>query len=340
MVKIMSKRHTLEFIREEFKKHGLRLLETEYKNNKQKMRCLCEKHPDKVIFIRYNDLVTSNRIGCPLCGTERRARDKRKNFNEVEKCFEQRGYKLLSKKEEYINYQSELKFICLKHQEEGIQLGTYGNVKLGHSCKKCKSENLSESQRINFEIVEKAFKDRKYTLLSTKEDYKNRHSKLKYICPHHKDIIQEISWGNFRNGHGCRFCGCKNSEGERLIRDYLKNNLINFEEQKRFSDLRNPKTNYQLPYDFYIPETKTIIEFQGGYHDGKVHKRNPKKQTIEQLKDLQMRDRIKKEYACSHGYNFIEIWYWDIKNIEKILEKEVGCYKYSIPRTTTHFISE
>lgn len=72
------------------------------------------------------------------------------------------------------------------------------------------------------------------------------------------------------------------------------------------------------------------IEYQGGYHDGKVHERNPKKQTIEQLEDLQNRDAIKKQYALDHNINFLEIWYWDFKNIEQILRKELGLIEFSV----------
>ena len=32
---------------------------------------------------------------------------------------------------------------------------------------------------------------------------------------------------------------------------------------------------------------------------------------------------MKKEYAESHGIKLLEIWYWDYKKIEEILNKEL-----------------
>lgn len=34
-------------------------------------------------------------------------------------------------------------------------------------------------------------------------------------------------------------------------------------------------------------------------------------------------DKRKREYVKSHGYKFIEIWYYDFDNIEEILNKEL-----------------
>ena len=49
---------------------------------------------------------------------------------------------------------------------------------------------------------------RKYILLSDKEEYKDVHSKMKYICPKHKNMgEQQIDLGHLRQGRGCYYCG-------------------------------------------------------------------------------------------------------------------------------------
>ena len=323
----MGKKHTLEEAKEIFASAGLILLEEEYKNNKIKMRCFCPKHPDKEIWLRLNDIISGH--SCPYCSIESRSEKRKIPFSEVKKCFENMGYLLLSKESDYKNSCSKLLFVCPLHPDI-IQEKTYGSIRGGHGCKLCADYQNGVNQRLDFEIVQKSFLERGYTLLSTKEQYINSSTKLQYICPKHPNEIQEISWTNFRSGHGCRYCGSQNSQGENYIANFLKQNNIIFERQKRFPDLRNPKTGYMLYYDFYLPDYNLFIEYQGGYHDGKVHERNPKKQTIEQLEDLQNRDAIKKQYALDHNINFLEIWYWDFKNIEQILRKELGLIEFSV----------
>ena len=52
------------------------------------------------------------------------------------------------------------------------------------------------------------FKKRGYKLLSTENEYKNVSSKLKYICPKHKEKgVQQISFGHLKSGRGCYYCG-------------------------------------------------------------------------------------------------------------------------------------
>lgn len=317
----MSKKYNIEEAKKKFAEVGLILLEEEYKNNKTKMRCFCPNHPDKELWLRLNDVVNGH--GCPYCGVNKRVEQRKIPFSKIKKSFEDMGLLLLSEESDYKNSSSKLLFVCPLHPNV-IQEKTYNSIRGGHGCKLCSNYQNGVRQRINFGIIQQAFLERGYTLLSTKEQYINNSTKLQYICPKHPDEIQEISWNNFRDGHGCRYCGNKNSQGENYIANFLKQNNVIFERQKRFSDLRNSKTGYMLYYDFYLPDYNLFIEYQGGYHDGKVHERNPKKQTIEQLEDLQNRDAIKKQYALDHNINFLEIWYWDYQNIDIILRKELN----------------
>lgn len=95
---------------------------------------------------------------------------------------------------------------------------------------------------------------------------------------------------------------------------------IEFIPQKKFDDLKDVRC---LSYDFYLPSYNMLIEYQGEFHDGTVHKINPELQTKENVGNQKKHDDMKKEYAKNNGYNFIEIWYWDFNNIEAILKKEL-----------------
>lgn len=318
----MSKKYTIDEVRQKFEQVGLILLEEEYIGNKVKMRAKCPKHPDKEIKIKLNDVVSGH--GCKYCAIENRVNKRRIDFRLIEKVFQEKQYILLSKEEEYINTSTKLAYLCPHHPNE-IQYITYGSIKNGHGCRKCASEQNAKNQQKDFKFIQQYFEEVGYKLLSKPEDYKNSSTKLKYICPKHPEYIQEITWGNFYGGKArCRYCSSQNSKGEQQIAQYLNSRSIEFVSQKRFPDLRNPTTNYQLSYDFWLPAFNILIEYQGGYHNGKVHERNPNKQTKEDLENQQKRDNLKRQYAKDNNYRLLEIWYWDYKNIESILEKELN----------------
>lgn len=76
----------------------------------------------------------------------------------------------------------------------------------------------------------------------------------------------------------------------------------------------NPKTNYPMPYDNEILELKLIIEVNGEQHYKPSHfiKMNAKRNNIsveEQFERRQFKDEYKKQYALSHGFDFLEIPY-------------------------------
>ena len=116
------------------------------------------------------------------------------------------------------------------------------------------------------------------------------------------------------NGIGCPECA--ESKGEIIIREWLRSHGIYYIPQKTFEGLIGVG-NGLLSYDFYIPKYNLLIEFQGEQHERFVkgmHK------TIEDFERQKEHDRRKKEYAEVNKYNFLEIWYYDINNIEKILD--------------------
>ena len=72
--------------------------------------------------------------------------------------------------------------------------------------------------------------------------------------------------------------------------------------------------NGLLTYDFYLPKYNLLIEYQGEYHDNSIPM-----QTDFEFAIQQEHDKRKKEYAINNGINLLEIWYWNFKDIEYIL---------------------
>jgi hypothetical protein len=113
---------------------------------------------------------------------------------------------------------------------------------------------------------------------------------------------------------------CNSSKGETKIKQWLVDNCIKYEQQKRFVECRHKKP---LPFDFYLSDFNCLIEFCGIQHFQPVSFGNS--DYPDTFKETKKRDSIKKKWAIKNGYKFILIGYKNFGNIETILKKELSC---------------
>lgn len=102
------------------------------------------------------------------------------------------------------------------------------------------------------------------------------------------------------------------------VEKIISNLNFHYEKEKSFSDLRDKR---RLKFDFYLPKTKTLIEFQGiqhyqyfsAYHKSRL-----------EFEDQRKKDNMKRKYCDEKGLKLIEIPFW-LKNdeIEKLIIREV-----------------
>jgi very-short-patch-repair endonuclease len=115
-------------------------------------------------------------------------------------------------------------------------------------------------------------------------------------------------------GHGCP--RCFQSNGEQRVREILSLLEVEFNEQVRFPDCRAKRS---LPFDFFVPERKLLIEF-----DGRQHYDNSELWGgTSKLAETQLHDDIKSKFAATHGYRLVRIPYWEYDKIEGILLEEL-----------------
>ena len=74
-----------------------------------------------------------------------------------------------------------------------------------------------------------------------------------------------------------------------------------------------------LPFDFYLLDYNTCIEY-----DGSLHYETGYSETQEDLEDRQKKDNIKTQYCKDHNIKLIRIPYWEFKNIENILKQKLN----------------
>ena len=81
--------------------------------------------------------------------------------------------------------------------------------------------------------------------------------------------------------------------------------------EKTFEDCINPKTNYKLRFDFYLPEYNICLEYDGEQHYREVPF------FTDTLADRQYRDKIKDDYYLKNNIPLIRIPYRDKSKINE-----------------------
>lgn len=133
-------------------------------------------------------------------------------------------------------------------------------------------------------------------------EYKHSKDKIKVkhlICGH----IYYVTPNHLLRGSGCPYCRNSNiSRGEIYIGKYLDKLNVPYEYQKTFDDLSDIQL---LSYDYYIPNHKILIEYQGEQHYKPINYFGGLSRFAVQIKH----DEMKKGYAINHGYRIIYIPY-------------------------------
>lgn len=128
------KRITIEFIREEFSKRNYTLLSNEYVNAHEKLNYICNKHPQEIQSINWNNFKSNK--GCKFCGIEKQTKQQLLNQEQVFKVFKDKGL-IICNGEEYKGAHKKIKCICLNHPNIGLNL-SYQNISITKfPCKNC-----------------------------------------------------------------------------------------------------------------------------------------------------------------------------------------------------------
>lgn len=144
-------------------------------------------------------------------------------------------------------------------------------------------------------------------LENPEEGYKITYGSRKrfnWICPTCGNIIKNKEVNNITSrGVICNLCGDGISYPEKLFSSLLKELKINYIYQ-----LSNTYQNFEwcnkYRYDFYLPDTNSIIEINGGFHYDYEYKYSNAK-TLQEVKE---NDILKKEVALKNGIsNYISI---------------------------------
>ena len=231
---------------------------------------------------------------CPYCANQKW------NTNMfIKKAIEIHGNKYDYSMVDYKKAHSKIKIICPEHGE--FEQISWNHISLKEGCPYC-GKNKS-----NLELFLKKANNvhkNKYNY-SFFIKYTNNKEKIKIICPEHGEFIQQIN--NHLNGQGCPVC--LESKGEKIIRNFLENNKIKFEQYKKFE-----KCKYKniLSFDFYLPEHNMCIEYDGEQHFNSIiyfggNDKLEYTKKLDNIKENFCKNNNIKLYRIKYGENICDI---------------------------------
>ena len=191
-----------------------------------------------------------------------------------------------------------------------IKIGT--NLKRDKSCGCARKKNISNARRNDLT-------GQKFGMLTVIE-YTGRNNASRnaiWRCKCDCGNECEVDSNNLTSLHTVS-CGCikrEKSVGAHNIEQILKEHNIAFSTEIGFNDLYDKDANHLLRYDFGIYEADKLlrlIEFDGIQHFCETW---GKWNSNDTLKDRQMRDELKNQYALSHNIPLVRIPYWERDNI-------------------------
>ena len=129
-------------------------------------------------------------------------------YEEVLKSFEERGYILLTPKEEYRSVTQKLQYICKKHKDKGILEISYSKLMNGRGCAYCGRERTITARTKPFDCNEaiKLCNKHNFEFIDIKREDSVLY--IYFICNNHRELgIQKMRKTNMkRDIKGCRYC--------------------------------------------------------------------------------------------------------------------------------------
>ena len=189
--------------------------------------------------------------GCPVCA----GNAKRTHKQYIEDLFLLNSH--IEPIEDYINTDTAILHRC-KICEHTWAIKPNHTLN-GHGCPMCGFKNSADSKRKSQAayMMELSYVN---TDIEVVGEYINYVTPLLHRCKKCGNEWDAKPCHTMR-GHGCTVCN--ESHGERTIAQWLDDNHIAYISQYRFDDCRD---KYPLPFDFYLPQRNTCIEYNGRQH--------------------------------------------------------------------------
>lgn len=232
----------------------------------------------------------------------------------IRKAKEVHGDKYNYDKTNYVRSNEKVTITCPTH---GDFMQIPSEHLRGKGCPICGEEKRKQNRRkTNNDFISKAKEVHgdKYNYDKTNYEYSNQ--KVIITCPIHGDFMQTPN--DHIAGRGCP--KCRESKGEKYVNEFLTNNNIKFTPQYTFEDCSSISQRGActlLPFDFYLPDYNTCIEYDGKQHFEPVF-------GIKSFESVQRTDKLKTNYCKDNGIKLIRIPYtMNLNDVDDYITSEL-----------------
>lgn len=291
---------------------NLQLLSTEFKGTHEPLLFI-DKNGHK-FYRDWHNMQMRKSYLCAQCSLIRKANKRRHSQQEVEAEFREKGYVLL---DNYVDNNLSMK--CLN--EEGY-LGkiSRGNLLFGKTI-----DVFSKLNPYAIDNINKFLKDNLIETQILSKEFGGCEENLQWKCSCGNVFYRSWQEFKYRNRYVCNQCNMRMSKNEKIIKEFLDINNIEYIEQYKFNDCGDVNC---YPFDFYLPLYNLCIEVQGEQHYKYIRfGARSKEDSINRFYKQRERDKIKREYCINNKINFLAISYIDIKNNNY---KKILSYKLNI----------
>ena len=300
----MPKKITIETVRSFVEENSeCELVSEAYVSSKEKLtfRCKC----GEVFMTTFTHFKNSNQRQCKECGYKKTARKLKFSYDEVKEYIEKTtNCKLLSK-----TYFSQLDKLEIRCECGNVFHKTLKDFKNGQNrCNECAGKVFYTIE----DVAEYVREHSSCELVS--KSYKNQYQKLRFACSCGNVFFRTFNDFKNQQAYCCPICSKRKSRSEKAIKKWLDENNVKNIHQYRFCDCRD---TLALPFDFYLPQHNTCIEYDGELHYMQTTLNND-------LDTQRLHDRMKDEYCKAKNIKLIRIPYWEKDNIENILKSAIA----------------
>lgn len=312
-----------EFIRRSLEVHGENVYDYSnvvYKNIHTKVDITCLRCGNKFKITPKHHI--HRKQGCAIC--ELNTRSERITYRRdeyINMCIEKFGdaydYSLVP---ENVRLSDTVKIFCKKCNKYFTQTLLVHMKSVG-GCRRCAHKE---------KLTQEEFLSRAFNIHGNDYDYSKTivsgvDNKVTIICNKCKKEFLMSPYEHIAKRSGCKYCSKFKSKGEKFIQKFLIDNHIKFEPQYKIPECRNINP---LPFDFAVfnddGSINFLIEMQGKqhYYPTRFNGMTSKEQVLKNFQDLQLRDKIKKDFCENNHINILYITYKQLDKIEEILEQQ------------------
>ncbi len=251
------------------------------------------KYKDK-IRIEYNDIIYEQTAGKHLLG---KCPEKNTPSKTTEDFIRESKAIWLDRFDySFVEYNGANKKVKLYDKHNGVFVDQKPTLHLNGFEPKClDNDNFIQSSKIVSDFI--------YSY--EKCEYRNKSTNVIITCPLHGDFVVK-PFNHLNYGYACNKCDF--SQMNSSIKSFLVEKKISFNQQHRFD-------GFFLPFDFYIPSARSVIEIMSQHHLSPVEDFGG----VEIHNILKQYDKLKEDYCEEHFINLIKLRWNQTDYIDDIL---------------------